>query len=411
MTYGHTPNLVYVAPGKGMSRSRSQGSSTKITEAIRVLEKLSANFAYLCAGDFEKESYESVPSATACYDYYKYLVLHYLAKQSFMSVPKQIWAYNHDKFIKRETELLIKSLDWHPNILWERNASMHETSCYLARKYDLFYVNEWVDRQHKTFGRPRYWQSKIELRKLKMAHVIVVPARACLKLIDPGVDRNKIIVSGLGANTQLIFRDMDSRKEIRNQFNIPENRPLAVYCGSFAPYHRMDVFFKYLARWCSENKLLFDLLIMGDYSKSHNIVNVLNQLKQKTKIICTGKVPYKSIGKYLSAADIGFLPHCEPYIYPVKLVEFGAAGLSIVAPNTPANKELITNNVSGLLFDFGNIPDLISKMNLLCVNLDYRLKLARKFNKIAQDYSWDRIWSNTFQKMLEHYYVWRKKRG
>jgi glycosyltransferase involved in cell wall biosynthesis len=49
-----------------------------------------------------------------------------------------------------------------------------------------------------------------------------------------------------------------------------------------------------------------------------------------------GSVPWAEVPSALADVDVGVIPDVFDYAFPVKLVEFGAAGLAVVAPRSPS---------------------------------------------------------------------------
>lgn len=55
-------------------------------------------------------------------------------------------------------------------------------------------------------------------------------------------------------------------------------------------------------------------------------------------------------------------------------VEYMLNKVAVVASNTGANKEIISNGENGLIYEYNNVNDLANKIKYLCSNLDKRTK-------------------------------------
>jgi glycosyltransferase involved in cell wall biosynthesis len=64
----------------------------------------------------------------------------------------------------------------------------------------------------------------------------------------------------------------------------------------------------------------------------------------------TGLVDARFVPDYLAAIDIAMIPACATHASPMKLVEFMALGLPVIAPDQANIREILTNGINGRLF-------------------------------------------------------------
>ena len=105
-------------------------------------------------------------------------------------------------------------------------------------------------------------------------------------------------------------------------------------------------------------------------------------------IILTGSIPNHEVPKYLAAADIGLQPGAIEYSAPLKLIEYMAAGLAIVAPRTPSIEEVFTDGVNAVLFDPQDDEALINRLTYLHGDPQERRRLADRARQDAHPYTW-----------------------
>jgi glycosyltransferase involved in cell wall biosynthesis len=91
----------------------------------------------------------------------------------------------------------------------------------------------------------------------------------------------------------------------------------------------------------------------------------------------TGRVAHDVIPQYIAAFDIGVSPRATFYASPMKVPEYMASGVPVIAPRTPNLQDLVTEGADGELFTAEDIDELTSALTRLTVNEGYRLRLGR----------------------------------
>ena len=99
-------------------------------------------------------------------------------------------------------------------------------------------------------------------------------------------------------------------------------------------------------------------------------------------MIFTGRVPFEDVKRYYSLIDIMPFPRipakvcqCVP---PLKPLEAMAMGKTVLVSNVAALTEIVRDGETGLVFESGNLPDLVKKLEMLLVMPDLRQRLAHK---------------------------------
>jgi glycosyltransferase involved in cell wall biosynthesis len=70
---------------------------------------------------------------------------------------------------------------------------------------------------------------------------------------------------------------------------------------------------------------------------------------------------------WLDQMDIALQPAVTPWASPLKMIEYLAKGLAIVAPDSDNIKELL-NNDNSLLFNKDELTEMLEKIHLLIEN-------------------------------------------
>ncbi len=102
-----------------------------------------------------------------------------------------------------------------------------------------------------------------------------------------------------------------------------------------------------------------------------------------------------AIRNLLQHASIAVLPNDagtpdSQYTSPLKLFEYLAAGLPIVATDLAAIREIVTEPDNCLFFESGNASDLATKINTLLADADLRRTMRRNNRELSKTLTWER---------------------
>ncbi len=108
-------------------------------------------------------------------------------------------------------------------------------------------------------------------------------------------------------------------------------------------------------------------------------------------ILLLGSRPHEEVPGLAACGDIGLVPWHRPFCSPMKVFEYMAAGLPVVAPDLAGLGEVVHDLETGLLFrheDFAHMADRV-------VRLATDRRLARQLAERGRDYvhrehTWDR---------------------
>ncbi|MBI5347243.1 MAG: glycosyltransferase family 4 protein [Candidatus Aenigmarchaeota archaeon] len=137
------------------------------------------------------------------------------------------------------------------------------------------------------------------------------------------------------------------------------------------------------------------ITIAGGFPLYDSFVSSLKKYvaEKHLNIEFTGMV--QDVPKLLSTADIGVAPFRdvkERYGFsPLKIFEYMASGLAIVASDTEWNREIVKEGENGLLFQAGNEKELADCLQVLVENTRLRKKLQKAARSDAvKYYNWNR---------------------
>ena len=142
-------------------------------------------------------------------------------------------------------------------------------------------------------------------------------------------------------------------------------------------------------KWC--------FIIIGPYSEVP--LNNIGELRSMSNVVFMGYVDPRELGGYLKHLDVGLLPYIKNEftdgILPIKLYEYIAACLPIVAINLPATRFLsLTSKFYRLTDDYDSFLEACDDL----VNMQMSTKEKETYPEVAKSFDW----KNVFDDMTEY---------
>jgi glycosyltransferase involved in cell wall biosynthesis len=230
--------------------------------------------------------------------------------------------------------------------------------------------------------------NKVVSRCFRDAQVITAVSREVADYVGEFPDtRNKTYVLPNGVNPT----------RFKNMWSQPRSTDLPFtvgFVGSLKPWHGIEVLveaFENIYRHNPDSHLL----IVGDGPVRHQIEASLRAKGLESSATLTGIVDPSQIPALLGQMDVAIAPYPaldDFYFSPMKIFEYMAAGLPIIASSVGQVAEIITDEVHGLLCPPGNAAALTE--SLLClrndISLRCRLGLAARA-KVFRQHTWQQV--------------------
>lgn len=181
----------------------------------------------------------------------------------------------------------------------------------------------------------------------------------------------------------------------------PGQPPEIVFMGSFFPWHGVEVLLRAFGE-VSARRPEVRLRLIGDGVSRASCEALARSLGLERQVSFTGWLPYHEVARLLRGASIGVAPYLPVelfYFDPVKVLDYMAAGLAVVASDQGQIREMLDEGRCGVLVPPGDCAAL-SKVLLDLVD-DPRH--CRRLGAAAQD----RVtaaygWANTAAQLLDH---------
>jgi len=257
-----------------------------------------------------------------------------------------------------------------PDFIYERYAFGNLGGVGAARSLGLPIVLEvnspLVDELIKTRGlampRTAY---RVERAIFKSATVICVVTQVLGDLlVELGAEPKKILVTPNGVHPEAFdYEALGSRRLVRRRARRDlglaqepaEAERVLGFVGYFRDWHRLDLVIELLARPGFE-ELVF--CIIGEGPAEESLRALAAKLEVTERVVFSGPRPHDRIPELLPAFDVALMPAINPYASALKLHEYMAAGLAIVAPDQPNLLEVVVDGESALLVKSGELAPL-----------------------------------------------------
>ncbi len=172
------------------------------------------------------------------------------------------------------------------------------------------------------------------------------------------------------------------------------DKPLQIiFVGSFYPWHGVEPLLKAFSMAQARVSRL-RLCLVGDGIARPVCEEQVRSLGIEDTVEFTGWLPYERVVEYLNKADIGVAPYLklEPFYFaPVKILDYMAAGLAIVASKQGRICEMLEHRKEGLLVLPGEVAALADALVELAENPPLRRRLGEAARaKFTYTYTWER---------------------
>jgi len=279
--------------------------------------------------------------------------INFLIKLAFKKIPNDAIIYSRD-----------------PEIIWISN---------IKRKKTVYDAHNWPNSKN--------WLLKIFLSKVDK---IVCNSKGTEnKYKKNGFKETKAAPNGVDLEK---FNIQKNKEELREELGLPMDKKLIMYVGALYKWKGIETIIN-AASIEKEKNILFTL-IGGDeesvkkyqnFTKKNNLTNIKFLGYQKKE-----KIPL-----YLKSADILLLPNLpisnegEFYTSPIKMFEYMASQIPIIASDIPAIREILNKN-NAFLIKPGDEDGLKKAIKTILENWELNFKITQNSFNIVKKYTWSR---------------------
>lgn len=227
--------------------------------------------------------------------------------------------------------------------------------------------------------------STLETALLIEADAIIIPSQVTKRfLLGKGVLEQKLHLIPNGVDIEL-FQPTPK---------LPTPPVRFIYIGTLAPWQGLEHLleaFKRASKTCN-----IRLIIMGKARKERLkvLIKSVRKLKISELVNFEEAVNHEDVPLILNRHHVGVAPftgterNLKQGFCPIKLLEYMACGLAVIAPNLPAVQELAEHEKEAILYKPNNTNRLAEAIVRLAHDENLRLKLANAGVQKAKIFSW-----------------------
>jgi glycosyltransferase involved in cell wall biosynthesis len=208
-------------------------------------------------------------------------------------------------------------------------------------------------------------------------------------LIKLDIPDYKIFVDPDGVDLKTFQNIHKSKEELRDKLDLPQDKKIILYTGHLYSWKGAHTLARASKHLPSKFVMVFVGGTEGDLKK---FTRFIGENKFKNVILLGYQKPEK-IPYYLKAADILVLPNSgkekisSHYTSPMKLFEYMASGVPIIASNLPSIKEVLDNK-NAIFFESDNSEDLAEKIQKSLKDINLLDKISNNALRDIKEYTW-----------------------
>lgn len=246
----------------------------------------------------------------------------------------------------------------------------------------------WLDRAllFEPMRRWRDWQCAA-------ADLIVTPSRSILPAFVP---RERVLEIEWGADTRRFHPGAQGPVPFRRR----PGETLAIFAGAFRRWHGAVHLVEAIRRLRARGRRDIAAVLVGDGPELSRVRRAAAGLDG---ITFTGALRHEQMPACLAATDLGVAPFdvaahaplaLDFYWSPLKIFEYMATGLPVVAPDLPRLRRIVAHEREGILYDASDPDGLASALDRLAQPArnggSLRASLgAAAHDRAVREFGWD----------------------
>jgi glycosyltransferase involved in cell wall biosynthesis len=253
----------------------------------------------------------------------------------------------------------------------------------LINQFSIFNFQRWL-----------YW---FQRWVLKSVQAVVVPGKYLKKLLVKyyGLESGRVEVVRNAIDRNPEFGIQNSRGL---RMCSVKNKNQIVAVGRLVAWKNFDVLIKAFGlllgriqnkEFRIQNEHMLKLVIVGDGPERGRLERLVKELKVENQVKFAGRMDKEDAWRVIKESRVLVLPSSYEGMSHV-LLESMALGTPVVASDIKANREMVKDGETGLLFSLGDEEGLAECLMRVLKGERLRKRLARNAKKSVEKYNWER---------------------
>ena len=266
-----------------------------------------------------------------------------------------------------------------------------------------FWEDAAVDQNKDRETSLRYRLSRaLETHVAKRAHAVVGIARPLLRDMEArGVSTRKLFHVPNGVDVAR-FSPRTRDSSLGSQLGLNGVATLG-FLGTLFPWEGISWLVQAAAE-LHKRGAAFKLLLVGDGADASNVTNAIRNAGAQSYISFLGRIPNDQVERYYSLMDVMVYPRrsirLTELVTPLKPLEAMALGKPVLGSAVGGICELVEPEVTGLVFEPGNLESFCKQAERLLTDSELRLRLGQQ---AAQRIADEKDWATVVQRYAQVY--------
>jgi glycosyltransferase involved in cell wall biosynthesis len=209
------------------------------------------------------------------------------------------------------------------------------------------------------------------------------------------------VLAGEGTNVHVVPNGVDARRFTpASRDRGAQTRFVVGFVGTLKPWHGLSTLVDAFASITTTAVPQAHLLIVGDGPERQNLVEAMARRGLADHMTITGAVAHDEVPALLGTMDVAVAPYPalgDFYFSPLKLTEYMAAGLPVVASDIGQVSSVVHHDRTGLLVAPGDAASLAAALMRLHGDSHLRHRLGREARVFVAE---QRTWAKALERIL-----------
>lgn len=227
----------------------------------------------------------------------------------------------------------------------------------------------------------------IETHLFSSADCICVTSPALVDYVHSrGASRRRIRVIPCGASPAILATRRPASKNDDAEFVVG-------FLGSLKPWHGVELLLEAFARLAAISPR-YRLLVVGEGPLLSEIESLCAARNLSSRVRLVGSIQHTDVPDFLAQMDVGVAayPPLSPFYFsPLKVWEYAAAGVPIIASQSGELPRLFPHRSAALLHPPGKVGKIVKHVENIRHDPDLGRRLARRARGVAKQHTWDRL--------------------
>lgn len=268
-----------------------------------------------------------------------------------------------------------------------------------------FWEDAAVDHGRTREGALRYRLTRaLETYALKRADAVTTICEGLRSdIVARGIDPMKVTVVPNAVDVEKFMLGREPDESLRDSLGLRGAIVLG-FIGSFYAYEGLALLLEAMPKILAVEPRA-RVLFVGGGTQEGNLKEIAARLALQDKVRFAGRVPHSEVPRYYELIDVLVYPRLPmrltELVTPLKPLEAMAQGRLLAASDVGGHRELIQDQVTGVLFRAGDVDALAAKVLELLANRRRWAELRAGARRFVET---ERNWTSTVGRYRQPYY-------